>query len=224
MAHALTYLQDPLCWWTYNATCDCRPANRGRLCLWRPANYLKLAPFKPPRPLSIHLYPPTRPLYLARFNPYSPPPPGTPAPRSSPKLRIFVAPASCLVSTDFAFRFSLLFRENSVLVSNSSCISCRTFLLHGAHPFLIFDCLFHRTHRNLLFYSLYTLPNAIARSIQIHGHGFTCFLSRLTNRMFYLSFKILYLAPSIQHSETFSFFTILFAYLILMYLFPFRNI
>lgn len=88
LAHALTYLQDPLCWWTYNATCDCRPANRGRLCLWRPANYLKLAPFKPPRPLSIHLYLPTRPLYLARFNPYSPPPPGARASRSSPTSRL----------------------------------------------------------------------------------------------------------------------------------------
>lgn len=152
LAHALTYLQDPLCWWTYNATCDCRPANRGRLCLWRPANYLKLAPFKPPRPLSIHLYLPTRPLYLARFNPYSPPPPGARASRSSPTSRLR---CSRFVSrcTHFTFRFSLLFSENSVLV-RIRCISCRTFLLHGAHPFLIFDWLFHRT-RNLLFYSLY---------------------------------------------------------------------
>lgn len=92
LAHALTYLQDPLCWWTYNATYDCRPANRGRLCLWRPANYLKLAPFKPPRPLSIHLYLPTRPLYLARFNPYSPPPSRCPCVSFIPELRIFVAP------------------------------------------------------------------------------------------------------------------------------------
>lgn len=161
LAHALTYLQDPLRWWTYNATCDCRPANRGRLCLWRPANYLKLAPFKPPRPLSIRLYLPARSLCLARSNPHSPPSLCARASRSSPNFaspllatRVSFAPTSL---GDFPSRSA---KTPSSFVVRIRHISCRTFLIHVLYSSLIFHRFSRRT-RNLLFSSPFTLPNLL---------------------------------------------------------------